>query len=337
MSKPTALVTGGCGFVGRHFVRWLLEHEYQVTVVDDLSTGLTPALWPSELKVDDAAALTFHHTDFREYVKEAGAADFDLVVHLAAVVGGRLTIEGDPLAVATDLAIDATLFNWLVKQRPLPRKLLYFSSSAAYPIAEQTTQHHRPLAEELIDFDAPQLGMPDMTYGWSKLTGEFLARHAADKYGLDVVIYRPFSGYGEDQDFTYPFPSIVRRVGLEESPIVVWGSGDQLRDFIHIDDAVEAVFASYDKLAPGTALNLGSGVGTSFRELAQLACEVIGHEAPILNDPSKPEGVFARVGDCERMFRYYQPLITLEQGIARTYEYQCARGYVPRKAFSTAR
>ena len=337
MSKPTALVTGGCGFVGRHFVRWLLDHEFRVTVVDDLSTGLTPALWPSELKLADAAELTFHQADFREYAKEAGAADFDLVVHLAAVVGGRLTIEGDPLAVATDLAIDATLFNWLVKQRPLPRKLLYFSSSAAYPIGEQTAQQHRPLAEELIDFEVPQLGMPDMTYGWSKLTGEFLARHAADKYGLDVVIYRPFSGYGEDQDFTYPFPSIVRRVGQQESPIVIWGSGDQLRDFIHIDDAVEAVFASYDKLAPGTALNLGSGVGTSFRQLAQLACAVIGHKAPILNDPAKPEGVFARVGNCERMFRYYQPAITLEQGIARTYEYQCGRGYVTRKAFSTAR
>lgn len=335
MSKPAALVTGGCGFVGRRFVRWLLEHDYRVTVVDDLSTGLTPALWPTELKLENATDLTFHQADFREYAK-AAPADFDLVVHLAAVVGGRLTIEGDPLAVATDLAIDATLFNWLVKQRPHLPKLMYFSSSAAYPIGEQTAQRHRPLSEELIDFNDAHLGMPDMTYGWSKLTGEFLARHAAEKYGMDVVIYRPFSGYGEDQDFTYPFPSIVRRVGQGETPIIVWGSGEQLRDFIYIDDAVEAVFASADKLTPGAALNLGSGVGTSFRQLAQLACQVIGHDAPILNDATKPEGVFARVGDCQRMFQYYQPTVTLEQGIARTYEYQCARGYVPRKAFSVA-
>jgi nucleoside-diphosphate-sugar epimerase len=193
--------------------------------------------------------VTFHFADFRDYAKEA-SADFDLVVHLAAVVGGRMTIEGDPLAVATDLAIDATLFNWLVKQKQTARKLLYFSSSAAYPIGEQTQANNRPLAEELIDFDSFQLGMPDMTYGWSKLTGEFLARHAAEKYGLNVVTYRPFSGYGEDQDFTYPFPSVVRRVGQGEAPIIVWGSGEQLRDFIYIDDAVEAVFASADKLQP---------------------------------------------------------------------------------------
>jgi nucleoside-diphosphate-sugar epimerase len=335
MSKPTALVTGGCGFVGRRFVRWLLEHDYRVTVVDDLSTGLAPDSWPKHLKVGAASDVMFHFADFRDWAKEA-SADFDLVVHLAAVVGGRMTIEGDPLAVATDLAIDATLFNWLVKQKQTARKLLYFSSSAAYPIGEQTQANNRPLAEELIDFDSFQLGMPDMTYGWSKLTGEFLARHAAEKYGLNVVTYRPFSGYGEDQDFTYPFPSVVRRVGQGEAPIIVWGSGEQLRDFIYIDDAVEAVFASADKLQPGAALNLGSGVGTSFRELAETACRVIGHKAEVVNDATKPEGVFARVGDCRRMFEYYRPAVSLERGIEITHEYQAAMGYVPRHARTAA-
>lgn len=335
MSKPTALVTGGCGFVGRRFVRWLLNHDYHVTVVDDLSTGLAPEKWPQHLqpRAKQQEAMKFHRADFREYAKTA-SANFDLVVHLAAVVGGRLTIEGDPLAVATDLAIDATFFNWLVKQRPLPRKVLYFSSSAAYPIGDQTPTNNRPLHETMIDFDNYQLGMPDMTYGWSKLTGEFLARHAAEKYGLDVVIYRPFSGYGEDQDFTYPFPSVVRRVGNGEAPIIVWGSGDQLRDFIYIEDAVEAVFASANQLPSGAALNLGSGVGTSFRELAQVACQVIGHNAEVINDPTKPEGVFARVGDCHRMFQYYRPATSLERGIEITYEYQMRQGFVPQRAYS---
>ena len=322
MNRPTALVTGGCGFVGRHFVKWLLAHDYHVTVVDDLSTGLSPERWPAHLRVPEKNRndVTFHIGDFRDYAKEA-SADFDLIVHLAAVVGGRMTIEGDPLAVATDLAIDATLFNWAVKSRPMPRKVLFFSSSAAYPINEQTPTHHQPLFEDMIDFDK-KLELPDMTYGWSKLTGEFLARFATKQYGLDVVIYRPFSGYGEDQDFTYPFPSVIRRVGRRESPIVVWGSGEQLRDFIYIDDAVEAVFDSAYKLIPGEALNLGSGVGTSFRELAQLACKVIGHEAQIVNDATKPEGVFARVGNCYKMFQYYRPKVSLEEGIQKVYSYQ---------------
>ncbi|MFN7926784.1 MAG: NAD(P)-dependent oxidoreductase [Blastocatellia bacterium] len=133
MKKPTALVTGGCGFVGRRFVRWLWQHDYDVTVVDDLSTGLAPDAWPQHLR---GAEMTFHRADFRDYAKEV-KPDFDLIVHLAAVVGGRLTIEGDPLAVATDLAIDATFFNWVVKEPPMPRKVLYFSSSAAYPIGNR--------------------------------------------------------------------------------------------------------------------------------------------------------------------------------------------------------
>jgi len=327
MNTKKALVTGGCGFVGRHFVRWLLNHDYTVTVVDDLSTGLAPDAWPRHLRVTDGqrARFAFHHGDFRDYAKES-TAHFDLIVHLAAVVGGRLMIEGDPLKVATDLAIDATFFNWVVKQKPLPRKVLFFSSSAVYPISDQTLSHNHPLTEDLVSYDGDTLGMPDMTYGWSKLTGEFLAKFAARTYDLDVVIYRPFSGYGEDQDFTYPFPSVIRRVANRETPIIVWGSGKQLRDFIYIEDVLDAVFASEGQLKRGEALNLGSGVGTSFVQLAEIAGKVIGHKAEVVNDSSKPEGVFARVADCEKMFKYYRPTTCLERGIEIVYEYQRSEG-----------
>lgn len=327
MSRPTALVTGGCGFVGRRFVRWLVKHGYDVTIVDDLSTGLPPGKWPFHLLIDQTPGNpVFHRCDFRDYARNE-SANFDLIVHLAAVVGGRMTIEGDPLAVATDLAIDATFFNWVVKARSLPSKVIFFSSSAAYPISRQTPESNEPLHERLISFQG-NLEVPDLTYGWAKLTGEFLARFAAQQYGLNVVIYRPFSGYGEDQDFAYPFPSIIRRVARKESPVVVWGSGNQLRDFIYIEDIVNAVFASCWKLAPGEALNLGSGVGTTFREISQTACSVIGHDAEIVNDTSKPEGVFARVGDCSRMLKYYVPAVSLEDGIRLAYHYQTRAGLI---------
>jgi GDP-L-fucose synthase len=326
MQYPKALVTGGCGFVGRRFVRWLLQHGYDVTVVDDLSTGLAPDQWPAHLRIPAEQQSRFHFVreDFRRWVADAGAG-WDTIVHLAAVVGGRLTIEGDPLAVATDLAIDATFFNWVVRQTPKPRKVLYFSSSAAYPIHLQTPAHNVRLAEEMISFDE-RLGTPDMTYGWSKLTGEFLAQYAARTYGLDVVSFRPFSGYGEDQDFSYPFPSVIRRVARGESPIVVWGSGRQSRDFIYIDDCVEAAFASLAHLKPGDALNLGSGVGTTFADLARRASALLGREAEVVNDATKPEGVFARVGDCTRMLSIYRPAVSLDDGIRRVIDYQRSNG-----------
>jgi len=114
---------------------------------------------------------------------------------------------------------------------------------------------------------------------------------------------------------------------------MVWGSGRQIRDFIYIDDVVAAVFGSIDALEPGEALNLGSGVGTSFRELAETAGAVLGHEAEVMSDTSKPEGVFARVADCSRMLNHYRPVVSLERGIEIVHEYQQRAGLVqPRKA-----
>ena len=77
-----------------------------------------------------------------------------------------------------------------------------------------------------------------------------------------------------------------------EDPIIVWGSGDQQRDFIYIEDVVDAVLHTYNKLLPGEALNFGTGVGTSFRELADAAREILDVRSSIGNDASKPEGVF---------------------------------------------
>ena len=208
MSRKRALVTGGCGFVGRHFVRRLTEHDYETTIVDNLSTGLHPDDWPAHLNVfkEHSGSVRFINQDFREYAR-LSEPEFDMILHLAAVVGGRMTIEGDPLAVATDLAIDATFFNWLAKATYKPTKILYFSSSAAYPIKYQTSSLNMPLSEEMIDFEK-NIDLPDMTYGWSKLTGEYLAKFAVANHGLNIAIFRPFSGYGEDQDFSYPFPAL---------------------------------------------------------------------------------------------------------------------------------
>lgn len=310
------LITGGAGFVGRHFVKRLLREGCHVTVVDNLSA--TGSLRPKEQPY-----LIFQNIDVRTYFRHTPHCEFDLVIHLAAVVGGRLKIEGDPLAVATDLSIDAEFFQWLAKVPKKPQ-VIYFSSSAAYPIDLQKRDSHRPLREEYIDLGF-SVSAPDMTYGWAKLTGEYLAKFAAEKYGVDVKVYRPFSGYGPDQSSDYPFPSVVGRVmncqrfshgEKSKRPVTVWGSGDQLRDFIHIDDVVDAVLETKDKIKPADPLNLGSGVGVSFRELAHRTAALMGRTIDVQNDLTKPEGVFARVADVTRFRQIYtKPLITLEEGI----------------------
>src|SRR5262249_23155557 len=104
------------------------------------------------------------------------------------------------------------------------------------------------LREDLISFQG-NIGKPDMTYGWSKLTGEYLATLAASRYGIHVACVRPFSGYGEDQDLSYPVPAIADRAAGRENPLTVWGTGKQARDFVYIDDCIEAMLVVIEKVA----------------------------------------------------------------------------------------
>lgn len=311
-------VLGGCGFVGRHFVRRLVEDKHLVWVVDDLSSGLDPKDWAFKPNSPFGInSFSFLKGNARDWFEWNDADHFDLIIHCAAIVGGRLKIEGDPLAVATDLAIDADFFNWCAQSKHKKTQIIYFSSSAVYPLELQTRTKHMKLNEHLLTFNTSRVSMPDQTYGWAKLSGEYLAKFAVEKYGLDVKIFRPFGGYGEDQDFNYPFPSIIRRVLVGENPVTVWGSGEQQRDFIHIDDVVEGVLATKDLMAPGSVLNLGTGRATSFKELANMACDILKMPAKVINDDSKPEGVFYRVCDNFNFHQIYEPKITLEQGILR--------------------
>ena len=154
------LITGHKGFVGRHFVKYFEQQGDEVVGVD-IKEGL----------------------DCRDFFKSCNDR-FDLVIHLAAIVGGREMIENEPLAVATDLSIDSEMFNWAVRTGQ-PR-VVYYSSSAAYPIKYQKQNSQVKMKESFINLDT--IENPDFTYGWSKLTGELLASFAK-KQGVKVYIF----------------------------------------------------------------------------------------------------------------------------------------------------
>ncbi len=336
MDVGVALITGGCGFVGRHVLQRLVDDGWEVWVIDDLSTGTSPVHWLDETyrsytdegflkySLPKGSRIVFVQGDVRKLLSSPQVArklpQFDLVFHLAAVVGGRMKIDGDPLAVATDLAIDAEFFNWAIKARPA--RILYASSSAAYPIHLQGSEGHVALREDMIDFDHGRLGMPDMTYGWAKLTGEYLARIAAQKYGLHVACVRPFSGYGEDQDESYPVPAIAARAARREDPLIVWGSGQQGRDFVHIDDCVEAMLRAVEVIGDGSAVNIGSGKLTTFLEVAAIFARLEGYEPEIKPLVNKPVGVQARYADPSKAQKLlgWKAAISIEEGFGRVLE-----------------
>lgn len=311
------LITGGCGFVGRHLTKKLSQNlENKITIIDDLSTGLAMDKWPEHLqsKVDDVK-----YQDCIEFFKSSDEK-FDVIFHLAAIVEGRLTIDNNPLKVAKDLSIDAEMFSWAVRTKP--EKIVYFSSSAVYPISKQTKENAIALYEDLIDVRADKIDIPDMSYGWSKLTGEFLSALAVKKHGLKVAIYRPFSGYGEDQSTSYPFPAIMTRIINNENPIEVWGDGTQSRDFIYIDDCIDAILQTYELIDDATPLNLGTGIKTSFNELISKACELNGLEKNIHHLIDMPVGVHSRYANIDRQNEMkFKPVISLEEGIKKVCEY----------------
>lgn len=271
-----ALVTGAAGFVGRHMCEELAWRGYEVQRCD---TSLNPGT--GDVLLLDAG-------DRLRKIFDSAPRHYDLVVHAAARTPHRAAIDGDPAATIYNQLLDAYVFDWAVRSKQ--GRVLYLSSCAAA--------------------DAE----PD-DYGLLKLTGERMAAQAR-RAGLPVTVVRPYSGYGEDQSDLFPFGAFVARAKAREDPFTIWGDGEQVRDFIHIDDVVAGALAVVDS---GTEdpVGLCTGVGTAMFDLAYLICEQANYAPTFAPQSDKPAGVPRRVGDPTRMLEYYTPQVSLAEGIKR--------------------
>ena len=305
------LVTGAAGFLGRAFVRHHVAAGDEVWGIDNLSNPYS--YWPAELPEhqrfeEDAETLDF--------IPGTGTHPIELAYHFAAPVGGRMKIEGDPMFNADSLRLDSLFFRWAIRNTKLA---VYPSSSAVYPVDLQDG-NGRPLYESDFNPRGALWSAPDQMYGFTKLTGEVLAWRA-ESYGLNTLCVRPFSGYGEGQSPEYPVPSILGRAKRHEDPLMVWGSGQQKRDFIHVDDLVGATIARLDAGVDGyQSMNIGSGIAVSFDDIALIGAMWAGYEPEIGHDASKPQGVDSRFCDPTLMNTFYWPQISLATGLSRVLE-----------------
>lgn len=283
-----ALVLGASGFVGSHMLDALDRGGWETAGLD---------------LADGQDALNYFRTRSERW---------DLVVHAAASAPHRAAIDREPRHFARNLMLDAAMFDWAI--RTGQGRVLYLSSSAVYPVWYQGSGSYREsLYEDMVNLgDALE---PDSVYGWTKLTGERLAKEAR-KTGLPVTVVRPFSGYGEDQSENFPFRALVERARRREDPFVIWGDGNQVRDWIHIDDVVAAVLAVVES---GTEdpVNLCTGVGWSMAELAHIACDQVGYKPTFQYLSDRPAGVAYRVGSMARLSGYYRPVVSLAEGVTR--------------------
>lgn len=305
----TALITGGCGFVGRHLTRFLLDKGLDVTIVDNLSNGKHPISWST-------GKLEFLNEDCRVFFAR-DRRKFDYAFHLAAIIGGRTQIDGNPIYVANNINFDIAFFEWSLKQKP--KIIFYPSSSAVYPIDLQTDEKRIILKEDDLVIKDKKIGFPDMTYGWAKMTGELLAHLVKTKSkDLNIKIARPFSGYGAGQDEDYPVTAIAKRIIAHQNPLEVWGPEYQGRDFIYISDVIEAIWTICNLPSDyrHDTFNIATGVVLTFNQIANEMASIEGYCPMITNLVNKPTGVLNRVGDKTRIFETgWRPTVSVRSGL----------------------
>lgn len=289
-----ALVTGSAGFIGSAFMEFLQDRGYEVEGIDTRD-ALNP----------------------RCAIQEFGQRSerYDLIVHAAYLVGGRASIDGLNLNMAQNLSLDAAAFNYAVKTGS---RLLYFSSSAAYPIRLQDGAIPHALRESDIDLNGVRSFLPDAHYGWAKITGERLAEQAR-LMGADVHVVRPFSGYGENQTEDYPFMSILGR--MVDGDYSVWGPPEQTRDWIHIDDVIMGCWRIIEGNVQ-TPINLCTGRPVTMAQLMKLGHKEWGNSWELQTSDiefqlDKPTGVMYRVGNPSKFFDIHRPSVSLREGVRR--------------------
>jgi nucleoside-diphosphate-sugar epimerase len=223
------------------------------------------------------------------YLREHSDIRFDVIVHLAANIPDiHERIHSDHRAYS-DILLDYAMADY-VSNHP-PREALVWPTSCA------------------VDY-------PDDPYAWVKLTGEKV--FGALKQ-IPLKVLRPFSGYGADQALSYPFPAILNRAKRRENPLTVWGSGTQVRDFIHIEDLTDAFMWAIDHFPSHTPIDIGTGIGTDFLTLARMMAEGVGYEPTIKPLSDKSESSRRRVARPDVAASHgFTPKITLAEGIKRS-------------------
>lgn len=218
-----------------------------------------------------------------------------VVIHCAAKIGGIAEQQADPsMPVTLNLVLTAKLFEACAKADPQP-KVLFVSSSTVYPACDW------PVDESVLPDPAPCY----QGVGGVKAYLESLARFYFDKFNLDVRIIRPTAIYGPGDRSSHVIPDLLRRAMVKEDPLVVWGDPGTVRDFVYVDDVVEAGLAALERGQPRRPYNVGSGAPITIAGLANAVIVavrgldwVVGREessAPLLAfDATKPQAVSVR-------------------------------------------
>jgi len=274
------LVTGGTGFLGRAVVAALLDRGARVR-----ATHLTREPVLDHPRLEWIRANLVEESDCR-----AATAGADFVFHLAAVTSGAADIVARPLIhVTPNVVMNARLLE--AAYGNAVRKFLFVSTGAVYP-----PRGDHPLSEDDVFSGEPA----DVYFpaAWMKRYAEVLCRTYAEELSptMATVVVRPSNVYGPGDKFdwqrSHVTAALIRRVVERHRPIVVWGTGDDVRDLIYVDDFVAGALAAFAADQPHLTVNIASGEGHTIRDILRTALDVDGFDdAEVTFDPSRPRTV----------------------------------------------
>ncbi|MEZ5777643.1 MAG: NAD-dependent epimerase/dehydratase family protein [Paracoccaceae bacterium] len=311
-SKKKVLVTGGCSFIGSHLVEGLVKRGATVRVVDDLSSGVRE-------NIDDAlksGRVEFEEADLLDPTTAARAVSgMDVVFHLAATHGGRGYISTHQAACSTNLALDSIMIR--EAHRAGVEQFTFASSGCVYPTSMQADPSEiLYLTEDLVK---PPYEADDL-YGWAKLMAELALKAYHEEHGFKCASVRYFTAYGERCPTNHAVVAMIGRAFLQQDPYIVWGTGEQIRNWTYVSDIVEGTIRAAERIEDGTAVNLGTMERTSVIQAAKMILDRCNLSATIKPDLTKPTGPYNRVADnsLAKGLLGWEPEVSFSDGLDRT-------------------
>jgi GDP-L-fucose synthase len=308
-NNKRVLVTGGTGFVGAHIVESLLAKGAQIRIPIHKRPG-----------VFNSKSIETVQADLTQYEDcLAAVKGIDYIFHAAGAVGAASVSAMDSMgAITTNLMLTARILHAAWKENV--ERILIYRSSTGYPAADY------PIKEEEMWNEEPHPSY--FGYGWMRRYLEKIGEFVASKSSTKVAIVRPSAVYGRNDNFDtktgHVIPSLIRRAVEKENPFVVWGAGNEVRDFLHVSDLAEASLLMLEKYATADPVNIGYGKTFTIKEIVYLILKASQHHnADVVFDSSKPTAIPYRALDISKakMVLGFEPKISLEQGLKDTVAY----------------
>ena len=325
------LVTGGASFISSHLVDSLLKRGAIVRVADDLSSGKLTNL-EYQFRRDKPGAWTRGNLSvWKGDLKEKSFArsmmkDVDTVFHLAALHGGRGYIHTHPAECCTNMTLDQLVFE--EAHRAGVDRICFASSACVYPsyLQEETGSSYLLKEEDANPFVRDR-AFADLEYGWAKLMAEMALNAYHRQYGMKTSSVRIFTAYGPRENETHAIIALIAKAFIRMDPYVVWGTGEQDRNFTYVQDIVDAMILAAENIEDGSPVNAGRDDRITINRAVELIFDIVGWRPKrVKNDLSKPQGVASRAADLTRArgLLGWEPKVSYREGFKRTVDWYFA-------------